>query len=231
MSEEGTKLKKEQRQESILETALELMSESSIDSTTMRGIAKAEGISETLLYRFFKNKNELLFAIFEAKAVEIANSIQELFETTKGMIPDPVETLPLICKLVRKRIDKNQKTFNLIIKERKTLKVIFEAEGGFQAILKDKIKIRTFMGLMNDIANNQSLTNYFQRCKDAGNLRADLDPAHCANLFLKIIWPTPMIGTKFALPFGHMPMDSQSQEIFKTNMKILLYGLVPDEKH
>lgn len=230
MSEEGIKLKKEQRQESILETALELMSENGLDGTTMRGIAKAEGISETLLYRFFKNKNELLFAIFEKKAVEIANSIQELFETTKGMIPNPVETLPLICKLVRKRIDTNHKTFNLILKERKTLRTIIENEGGFQAILKDKIKIHTFMGLVNDIANNKSLTNYFQRCKDAGNLRADLDPAHCANLFLKVIWPTPMIGSKFALPFNQMQKDSQSQEVFEINMKILLYGLVPDEK-
>ncbi len=231
MSEDGSKLKKEQRQESILDTALELMCTKGINGTTMRGIAKAEGISETLLYRFFKNKNELLFALFEAKIVNIAYTIQELIETTKGMIPDPVETLPLISKLVQKRIDKNHKIFNLILKERKALRAIIEKEGGFQMIFKDKIKTHTFMGLMKDIANNKSLTNYFQRCKDAGNLRDDLEPVHCANLFIKILWPTPIFDNNFTQPINPMLPDAHSQKAFETNMKILMYGLAPDKKH
>ena len=122
MSEDGSKLKKEQRRASILETTLTLMAEQGIENTTMRSIAKAEGISETLLYRLFSNKSEIIYFIFETKLVETANSIQELFETTSGMIPNPKETLPLICKLIRRRLEKNQTLFNILIIEQRAIK-------------------------------------------------------------------------------------------------------------
>ena len=113
MSQEGTKLKKDQRKESILDTALKVLSEYGLDATTMRLIAKEEGISEPMLYRFFKNKYEILFEILGSKATRTAEAMEELKQSIAGMIPDPRISLPIIMKLLQRRVYEHKEIIQL----------------------------------------------------------------------------------------------------------------------
>ncbi|MHA1922687.1 MAG: TetR/AcrR family transcriptional regulator, partial [Candidatus Heimdallarchaeota archaeon] len=117
MSQEGTKLKKDQRKDSILETAMKVLCEQGIDGTTMRQIAKDEGISEPMLYRFFKNKYEILFEILESRVILTIKSMEELQQAVTGMIPDPAVTLPLIWQLLENRIFEHKDVITLFQKE------------------------------------------------------------------------------------------------------------------
>lgn len=73
-----------EKQEKILEAALELFAEVGYAATSTSKVAKAAGVSEGLIFRHFKNKEGLLEAIFEQVA-----------ERTKMVFADIVlETVP-----------------------------------------------------------------------------------------------------------------------------------------
>ncbi|NHJ04387.1 MAG: TetR/AcrR family transcriptional regulator [Candidatus Heimdallarchaeota archaeon] len=241
MSEDTTKLKKEQRCDSILQSALEVMSEKGIENTTMREIAKHEGISETLLYRFYKNKFEILFAIIENKAQTTNDSLLELFETTRGMIPDPEVTLPLIWKLIKKKLNENHLLLTLMLKEQKNFNKLFFENAEIRIQLKeymeqkgkniqsdiDSTKKMPFQHFISDIKFKESLTDYFQRCKDAGNLRKELNPQHCAIMFLRLIWMpvlAPIPITTRLMPDSY---EDEMDIFIKSQISILLHGLLP----
>jgi len=244
MSEDTTKLKKEQRCDSILQSALEVMSEKGIENTTMREIAKHEGISETLLYRFYKNKFEILFAIIENKAQITNDSLLELFETTKGMIPDPEVTLPLIWKLIKNKLNENHLLLTLMLKEQKNFNKLFFKNAEIRIQLKEYMEQKgkatksniassekmPFQHFISDIKFKESLTDYFQRCKDAGNLREELNPQHCAIMFLRLIWMpvlAPMPITIRLMPDSY----EEEMDIFvKSQISVLLHGLIPTKK-
>ncbi len=57
-----------EKQEKILEAALELFAEEGYAATSTSKVAKAAGVSEGLIFRHFKNKEGLLDAIFEQVA-------------------------------------------------------------------------------------------------------------------------------------------------------------------
>lgn len=59
----------EERRNSIVESALELFAEKGFNGTRTREIAKKAGISETLIFQHFKNKQELYRATFEHRIV------------------------------------------------------------------------------------------------------------------------------------------------------------------
>ncbi len=61
------------RQETIIQTALELFAQNGVESTTTRKIAEAAGVSEGLIFRHFTNKEGLLHAILEI-GIEKANT-------------------------------------------------------------------------------------------------------------------------------------------------------------
>lgn len=56
---------REEKRELILETALQLFADSGYHSTSISKIAKTAGISQGLLYTYFKNKEDLLHILFD----------------------------------------------------------------------------------------------------------------------------------------------------------------------
>jgi AcrR family transcriptional regulator len=58
----------------ILEHALELFATHGYDRTTIRGIAESAGISQGLIYNYFRSKDELLRAIFEQSMADVRQS-------------------------------------------------------------------------------------------------------------------------------------------------------------
>ena len=225
MSQKGTKLKKDQRKDSILETAMMVFCECGLDGATMRQIAKDEGISEPMLYRFFKNKYEILFEVLESRVILTIRSMEELQQAVTGMIPDPAVTLPLIWQLLENRILEHKDVVTLFQKEGPQMQEHMTKIRALVAMRGMKDRIPKFMKEFQSLNLLGTFTDYFARCKDAGNLRNDLEPQHCAHLILNIIRTIPMQHFEGGI-FPTIDLK-KSSAILETQMKILLYGLVP----
>ncbi|NHJ46802.1 MAG: TetR/AcrR family transcriptional regulator [Asgard group archaeon] len=229
MSEDSHKMKSDQRRESILNTALKLMSEKGIQGTTMRGIAKAEGISETLLYRFFKNKQEVFLGIIKSRANQTFKVIEELSETIKGMIPDPRVTLPLIWKLTKSKIVENKEIITLMMKERGNFREHFK---DFRDIKPEPSKGPFFMNIMkrmHDLQIDKTLTDYFKRCKDAGNLRDDIKPEAITQIFLQFIGPGSIPAPFLLMKESFDSFEENIDELVQAQIDILLHGIMPSK--
>jgi AcrR family transcriptional regulator len=77
----------EARRAQILQVASELFLQEGIDSTSMRRIAGAAGVTATLLYKHFASKDDLLKSIAESFFSELVVSLDAAVEGVK----DPVE--------------------------------------------------------------------------------------------------------------------------------------------
>ncbi|MHA1170782.1 MAG: TetR/AcrR family transcriptional regulator [Candidatus Heimdallarchaeota archaeon] len=227
MPEELTKLKKDQRKESILDTALKVMSEKGIEATTMREIAKVEGISETLLYRCFKNKQEIFIAIIQSRAERTFQGLEELTETIKGMIPDPEVTLPLIWRLGKNKLLENRDVISLFMKERENMREQFKGKQSFMDRPPDGFK---FFERFQKLQFNSTLTDYFKRCKGKGNLRNDIEPKIVARMFIGLMIP-PTIPPffRFKDPMNGFDEDALA-EFIEAQIKIFLQGILPVKK-
>ncbi|NJD56431.1 MAG: TetR/AcrR family transcriptional regulator [Nitrospirae bacterium] len=86
--EKRAKRKEEFRRE-ILDSAREIFIHDGYDGFSMRKLAEKIDYSPTTIYNYFKNKDDLLFAICEEF---LANFFDEL-NHIRSVSPDPVETL------------------------------------------------------------------------------------------------------------------------------------------
>jgi AcrR family transcriptional regulator len=229
MSSDGSKLKKDQRKESILNTALKVFSENGLDATTMRLIAKEEGISEPMLYRFFKNKYELLLEILQSKASVTIDAIEELKQSIIGMIPDPRVSLPIILKLLQKRLLEHKDVVQLFRKEGANMPEHFKKMRAMVALKGMKGMIPEFVKKFQALDLLDSFTNYFNRCKDAGNLRKELDPKYCANYLFNILRAIPMQHFRPDMRFLPSIEIQETTETIDAMLDILLYGLIPSK--
>lgn len=229
MPEELTKLKKDQRKESILDTALKVMSEKGLEATTMRQIARAEGISETLLYRFFKNKRELFIALIQSRAERTFQGLEELVETIKGLIPDPKVTLPLIWKLGKNKMLENRDVISLMMKERENIRKQFKPVRSFaNGPMNGSFAFKMFERFQ-ELQFDSILTDYFKRCQDAGNLRKDIEPKHIARMFMGLMIPPtlpPFIASR--KPMNGFDEDALNESI-QAQIEIFLQGIKPSK--
>ncbi|HUT79977.1 MAG TPA: helix-turn-helix domain-containing protein [Candidatus Bathyarchaeia archaeon] len=231
MSEETTKLKKDQRRDSILETALKVISEKGLEATTMREIAKEENISETLLYRFFSNKEEIFIGILMHKAKKTIDEIEEALETIKGMMPDPTISLPIIWKMVKKRFDENYEIISLLINERENIRELFQKFKPMrsESPLDLPFKFPIFEHLQK-IQVDQFLTDYFKRCQEANNLRKDIEAKYIARVFMNLIMSASApIPPPLRVMIG-IHDEKDIENLFLAQLEILLYGIIPKEK-
>ncbi|MHA1212180.1 MAG: TetR/AcrR family transcriptional regulator [Candidatus Heimdallarchaeota archaeon] len=228
-ADEPTKMKKEQRRESILETALGLFVEKGFEATTMREIAKAEGISETLLYRFFSKKQDVLLGILQTRFLISIKSLEELLEATRGMMPDPKVTLPIIMKLAKNRMTEHRDLFTLFQKERKYIRECFNEmrQTGTLSMLDIGSHV---MGQIQNLGIVDTFTDYLRRSQQANNIRKDIDPEDLAKVLLRLFSAKPFPNLKL----GGSPDDYFSEEDldkqFELQLKIILDGILPRDK-
>ena len=67
------RLKAPQRREQLIEVATKLFARNGYEATTTAAIALAAGVTEPILYRHFKSKQELFVAIVRAVGLEGGN--------------------------------------------------------------------------------------------------------------------------------------------------------------
>ncbi len=84
MGTEARRLReKEQRRQTILETAERIFAEKGFNETPMDEIAEAAELSKGTLYLYFKSKEELAFAIFHKNLMVLKEMIQQAAQSAR----------------------------------------------------------------------------------------------------------------------------------------------------
>jgi AcrR family transcriptional regulator len=86
------RLKAAQRREQLIEVATRLFAKTGYEATTTAAIAQAAGVTEPILYRHFKSKQELFVAIVRDVSLRTLRQWQELIRD----LGDPAEKLRAI---------------------------------------------------------------------------------------------------------------------------------------
>src|SRR3954469_5364006 len=87
------RLKAPQRREPLIYRATKLFASFGYDATTTAAIAKAAGVTEPILYRHFKSKQELFVAIVRSVSDETVSRWREEIAN----VSDPAERIKRVC--------------------------------------------------------------------------------------------------------------------------------------
>src|SRR5215213_7923654 len=87
------RLKAPQRREQLMEVATKLFARNGYDATTTAAIALAAGVTEPILYRHFKSKQELFVAIVKA----VSNQTMQHWQEIISGVDDPAEQIRRIA--------------------------------------------------------------------------------------------------------------------------------------
>jgi len=111
--------------EMLLSKAIDLFYEKGYAAASVRDIVKAVRVSNSILYHYFKDKNELLYTIIERTGRELIKALRKIQEEIK----DPVEAL---SQMILTQVS--------IVKERKKeAKIFLEEQYQLNDIYKKKI--------------------------------------------------------------------------------------------
>ncbi len=75
--------------ELLLRTAIKLFSERGYANTSIREIGNHTGVSTSVLYHYFRNKEEMLFEVIQSASTELIRALTEIRER----VSDPLECL------------------------------------------------------------------------------------------------------------------------------------------
>jgi AcrR family transcriptional regulator len=90
------RLKAAQRREQLIEVATKLFARSGYDATTTAAIAYSAGVTEPILYRHFKSKQELFVAIVRDVS---AHTMKGWNDAIAG-VTDPAEKIRRVCEAI-----------------------------------------------------------------------------------------------------------------------------------
>ncbi|NHJ04059.1 MAG: TetR/AcrR family transcriptional regulator [Candidatus Heimdallarchaeota archaeon] len=220
------RLRQDQRKTSILKTSLMLIAENGYETVSMRQIAKEEGISEVILYRYFRNKSKILEEIFKHFVPIVTKSFQEFLESIKAMVTDLTISLPLIGKLYFNRIKEFPFFMMFITKEGdKIPKYLLEVDKKIQ----EEFHYEPYRKILyEELKIHEVFNEYFIRCQKDGFLKKDLLPEDCTRTVLSIFLPLVIRSPLF--PLDDVPSEEKFEEGIKKQIKIILYAFLPQEK-
>jgi AcrR family transcriptional regulator len=107
----------EVRRREIAETALQLFRTRGYHATTVREIAEAVGISVGSLFNYFRSKEQILQAIYDATQEAIEQALQDALQ----LGPDPVKAFELAVDRYFTLIDRHHDHTVLVYQEFKSL--------------------------------------------------------------------------------------------------------------
>jgi AcrR family transcriptional regulator len=146
-------LNSQNKQEMLLRTAIDLFFQKGYSDTSIRDIGAKVGISTSIIYHYFKNKEELLFEIIHNASQDIIDNLHAI----EKRIPDPVECLRemLISNTVLFTI-KRKKEFKIIATERYYLKgkrkeITRKMQREIWDIYFKKLQVIAEKGVLNDM--------------------------------------------------------------------------------
>jgi AcrR family transcriptional regulator len=175
-----------QTRKQILDASLRLFSERGFARTTVRGIARAAGITDAAIYYHFQSKRDLLEALVEERG--IVASLQEL-ERTAADIP-----------LQRNLLWMTRRAINIMDDNRDFLRlIIMEGLGGDETALEQYHRLADLW--------ESALTAMLQRYAEKGELPLDA-PAATARQIIYVI----LMAFQDTLLGRHVPPSASAEE-------------------
>lgn len=220
---EGIRLRKDKREESILKSASKVLSVEGFDGLSMRKIAREEGISEAMLYRFYKNKYSILQSLLDLNLQKIIEDWGGLMETIEALVPDLEISLPIIGKSMAKTINTHQEFFKFMLRDGPKVRRIFHEMNQKLGIRQRGPRI--FQKAIQTLNVVEVLTNYFERCKQAGNLRDGLIPNECAIIVISNL--VPLIGHLPLFIFQEGMQGIDMVKLVEIQLSVMLHGMTP----
>src|SRR5947209_9864974 len=104
------RLKAPQRREQLIEVATRLFAKLGYEATTTAAIAEAAGVTEPILYRHFKSKQELFVAIVREMSDQTMQEWRELIEG----VTDPAERIRRVAQMFPSHIQKMSDAYHVI---------------------------------------------------------------------------------------------------------------------
>lgn len=147
-----------ERQQEIISTALDLISEKGIQGLTIKNLSKRLGISEPAIYRHFENKIQILAALLDL----LKKNTNVIFEAEFN------SDEPAVRKIER-LFEKHFKSFA----EMPSLTSVVFSEEIFR---NEEILIGKIAEVIEH--NNQTLLNILKEGQERNEIRADIDVSH-----------------------------------------------------
>jgi len=212
-----------QRKQSIIETAIKLFAELGFDAVSMRTIAQEEGISEVILYRYFRHKFKILEAIFLYYVPIVTSSFKEFLDSIKAMVTDLNKSLPLISQMYLNRIKQFPYFIMFLTKQGDLIPTLLSRAA---AKYKEEYNYPKF--LFDELKIHDVFVEYFTRCKKDGFLRKDLIPEDCSVTLLSIF--LPMVIRSPLFPLIEPLTEDEFENVIVRQTKIILYAFLPPDK-
>src|SRR5437763_4103511 len=95
------RLKAPQRREQLMEVATKLFARNGYEATTTAAIALAAGVTEPILYRHFKSKQELFVAIVK----QVSSETMKHWQHVIAGVSDPADQLRRIAAQLPQHMD------------------------------------------------------------------------------------------------------------------------------
>jgi AcrR family transcriptional regulator len=105
-----SRLKAPQRREQLIEVASKLFARGGYEATTTAAIAYAAGVTEPILYRHFKNKQELFIAIVRS----VSDVTLKAWQAIVAHEQDPIRRIKLICEAIPDHIKRNGDAYHVL---------------------------------------------------------------------------------------------------------------------
>lgn len=194
----------EDRRAQILDAALKVFAEKGYKGATNQKIAEAAGVSAGLIYFYFKNKEDLLFALLENRVTAGGTPLPvDAFK----MLP-PEQVLPMLAHIALSRLD-NQDTVNLI-----------------KVVVGEMLQRAEVRAIANTNVNRllETIGSYLAFQMEQGKLRKD-DPILCAQTFIAGFVATIMRRQLLSDP---KMLSLSADQIVNTVVGIFLRGMRPD---
>jgi len=186
--------------EQILDAAEEVMSEKGSQNSSIAEIAKKADVTDSLIYNYFKGKEDLLFSIPGTRMKKILDTY--LFEQLQG-IPDPINKLSKMIWAHLHYNDTNPKYVRLLLLECRSNRNFYRHEAYYL--------IRKYAGVMLGILQD-GITG--------GVFRDDLDIRLVRDIILGLLdWETLSYLTLNEIDKSVMDMDGISNIIFPMIIK------------
>jgi len=145
--------------DALMLKAVDLFYEKGYASSSVREIVKAVGVSNSVLYHHFQDKNELLFAIIEKIGSELIKELRRLEEE----IEDPIKALSLMILTQVGIVKEKKKEAKIFLEEQYQLndaykKKIFDQHREIYNIYKRQLDKLEKMGKLRNI--NKTVANF-----------------------------------------------------------------------
>ena len=196
------KLETEVRRAQIAQAALSLVSRHGLKGLSIAGIAGHIGLVPSAIYRHFKNKDQVIDAIFDLVREQLLGNVQMVTQETKNILDRLKRLLMLHIRLIRGN--------------RGILRVAFSEEvmsGPPPRKAKVYAMVRAYL---------QEVAEIVHQGQEAGVIRTDLEPNMVAVAFLGLIQPAAIL---WQLSGGEFEVTDQAERAWE----IFAAGIAPKD--